>query len=192
MNPMPFHVVLETAKFLAELPKPWFVAGGWAIDLYLNRSLRNHKDVDISVFRHDQLVIQEYFNERGWQLRKYVGNSVELEPWLTGEQLELPDRGIRAERSYQHSTTIDILLSETNGKQWLFHQDSRITHPIETISVYSALGVPILCPEIVLLFKARHLYATDPESLLHREADESDFLAIQGSITLAQRNWLVT
>lgn len=110
---------LRRRSFLQICPKPWLVAGGWAIDLYLNRYLRNHKDVDITVFRPDQLVIQEYFNERGWQLRKYVGNSVELDPWLTGEKVELPDRGIRAELTNKPFTTIDILLSETNGKQFM-------------------------------------------------------------------------
>lgn len=196
LNPVPsvpFQPVLEAARILADLNTPWYAAGGWAIDLYLQQPRRNHKDVDIAVFRRDQLTVQNYFTDMGWQLRKYVGDSGALEQLEVGEQLELPDRGILAEPSEpvgQGLSSIDILLSETDGEQWWYHADPRITHPVQTVGLLSSLGVPILSPEIVLLFKARHLYVADPESLLHRQADDSDFRAIQGSLLAQHRSWL--
>jgi hypothetical protein len=186
-----FQPVLEVAGILAGLDRPWYVAGGWAIDFYLGRRGRDHKDVDIAVFRQDQLAFQGYLTDRGWTLRKYVGNSEELGPWRLGEYLELPDRGALAEPADTGMPSVDLLLSEAEGGRWWFHADPRITHPLDTIGMRSPQGVPILCPEVVLLFKSRHVYlADDPSSLRHRKGDEEDFEAICGSLTAESRAWL--
>ena len=190
MNSDPFQQVLSMAEVLTELDRPWYVAGGWAIDLYLQKRRRNHKDVDIAVFRRDQLAVQNYLMDRGWKLSKYVGNSVALERMEVSKRLELPDRGILAEPEKTGLPAIDIMLSETKDEQWWYHADPRITHPLRTVGLRSKLGVPILSPEIVLLFKARHLYGDDPDSLRHRQADESDFQDIHGSLTAEGRAWL--
>jgi hypothetical protein len=188
--------VLEVARVLADLKAPWYVAGGWAIDLYLNESRRNHKDVDVAVFRRDQLVIQSYLLDRGWELYKYVGDSVAVGRMWVGEQLGLPDRGIlarppaEAERIDAFLPAVDLLLSETDGVRWWYHADLRITHALETVGLRSKIGVPILSPEIVLLFKARHVYESDSESLLHRQADDGDFNAVERWLPAESRSWL--
>ena len=41
----PEHV----AERLAALRCPWYVAGGWAIDLFLGEQTREHEDVEIAV-----------------------------------------------------------------------------------------------------------------------------------------------
>lgn len=33
--------------------KPWFIAGGWVIDIALGRVTREHGDIDICIFRED-------------------------------------------------------------------------------------------------------------------------------------------
>ncbi len=33
---------------------PWWVAGGWALDLWLGRETRVHQDVDLAILRGDQ------------------------------------------------------------------------------------------------------------------------------------------
>jgi Aminoglycoside-2''-adenylyltransferase len=188
--PKPFHVVLEVAEMLYSLDKPWYIAGGWAIDLYLGQQRRNHKDVDIAVFRQDQLAFQGYFLERGWKLWKYIGDSVQVEPWSIGEQLMLPDRGILAEPSDVTMPQIDILLSEIKGDSWYYHADSRITHPLKTLGLRSDLGVPFFSPEIVLLFKARQVSTEEPNDSVYQEKDEKDFQAIRRLLTAEQRAWL--
>jgi hypothetical protein len=44
----------RVGALLAELQCPWYICGGWALDLYLNCVTREHKDVDIAVARSDQ------------------------------------------------------------------------------------------------------------------------------------------
>jgi hypothetical protein len=188
--PRPFHYPLEVAEMLSSLDKPWYIAGGWAIDLYLQRQRREHKDVDIAVFRQDQLVFQEYFLDRGWKLWKYIGDSTNVERWLIGEKLKLPDRGIFAEPSHMAMPRMDILLSEKKGDHWYYHADSRITHPVKTLGIRSDLGIPFFSPEIVLLFKARHVTIDEASDILHRENDEKDFQTVRRLLTAEHRAWL--
>jgi hypothetical protein len=185
-----FHPLLELAGILSVLNMPWYIAGGWAIDLYLHKCRRKHKDIDIAVFREDQLIIQRYFLDQGWRLWKYVGDTEALEPWLPDEKLELPNRGVFVERPHAEIVHIDILLSEKHGKQWWYHRDGRITYPIKTLGMRSDLGIPYLSPEIVLLFKARHLSIDEPNYILHRQADENDFQAIHKLLSAKRRAWL--
>ena len=44
----------EVAAFFAELDAPWWIAGGWAIDLFLGRQTREHEDIDVQILRRDQ------------------------------------------------------------------------------------------------------------------------------------------
>jgi hypothetical protein len=189
-NSQSFRPVLELAGLLSGFKELWFVAGGWAIDLYVQEGRRKHKDVDIAVFRQDQLLLQQYFLTKGWKLWKYVGDSEVLEPWLPGEKLELPDRGVYALPVNTAIRSVDILLSERKGAQWWFHRDTRITHPIKTVGICLDLDIPFLSPEIVLLFKAHHLYTDDSSSLRHRQIDEADFQAVHKLMTTERRTWL--
>ena len=44
--------VQETVDLLYSLPVPWWIAGGWAIDLYLGRQTRPHEDIDVLIQEH--------------------------------------------------------------------------------------------------------------------------------------------
>lgn len=67
MHPEPFQPVLEVASLLRNFKRPWFIAGGWAIDLFFGRVTRNHDDVDVAIFRGDQRELQAYLS--GWDPR---------------------------------------------------------------------------------------------------------------------------
>ena len=38
-------------EHVADLPVPWYVAGGWAIDLFVGQVTRDHQDVDLVIGR---------------------------------------------------------------------------------------------------------------------------------------------
>jgi Aminoglycoside-2''-adenylyltransferase len=51
---MEFAGLRSELEVLSSLRRPWFVVGGWALDLFLGRETRSHKDIDIAIFREDQ------------------------------------------------------------------------------------------------------------------------------------------
>ena len=61
---------LRVKALMAGFEWPWFVAGGWAVDLYLGCVTRTHKDIDFAVLRDNQLDLQQFL--RGWGLTKVL------------------------------------------------------------------------------------------------------------------------
>lgn len=53
-----FREPLTVAHLMNDFPHSWCIASGWAIDLFVNRISRLHKDVDIAIWRSDQLALR--------------------------------------------------------------------------------------------------------------------------------------
>jgi len=67
---------------------PWFIAGGWAIDMAIGRKTREHKDLDIVVFRGQLQDVLDYF--AGWDIGVAIPGEHRLEPVTDKEQVESP------------------------------------------------------------------------------------------------------
>lgn len=156
---------------------PWCVAGGWALDLFLGHPTRPHADVEIAIFRDDQGAIKAHL--AGWQFFKMVGGKRRY--WTNDEPpLALPVHEIHAESAGHPPRGLEVLLNERKGKHWVFRRKKSVRRRMEHVIVKTAHGVPILAPEIVLLYKAK-----DP-----REKDEADFEAARGALGGERREWL--
>ena len=73
-----------------------------------------------------------------------------------------------------------MLLNEIDGQTFRFRRDPAITSPLERAFIRAPGGIPILAPEIVLLYKSGNL-----------DADNwSDFRAILPALDAGRRAWL--
>jgi hypothetical protein len=160
---------------LAGYDRPWWIAGGWAIDLFVGARPRRHDDVDVAVLRRDQQNLAAHLDS--WDLQVVVRPG-ELRPWR-GEWLESPVHELWARRSPADAWTCELLLDDADGDRWVFRRDPRVTHPLAELGVERE-GLPVLVPEIALLFKAK-----DPGP-----KDEADFAAALPLLKPAGRAWL--
>ncbi len=101
---------------MREFEPDWFVAGGWAIDLYLEKVTRPHEDIEIAIFRRDQIALQNYLD--GWVLKKAVNSMLPV--WNQDECLELPIHEIHCFNDTAEPQSLEVLLNETDGDGWLF------------------------------------------------------------------------
>jgi len=44
---------IEVLEWLSPLSEPWWIAGGWALDLFVGQVTRPHGDIDVGIFRRD-------------------------------------------------------------------------------------------------------------------------------------------
>src|SRR5205823_6787653 len=138
------------------LDRPWFICGGWAIDLFLNRVTRAHKDVDIAIRRDDQLAFQAYLFSRNWTLQKAVtGARVH---WWPGEFITLPTHAIWCKHATFQPGFFELLCNEIDDDTFRFRRDKAITQSRSRMWQLTPSGLPILAPEIVLLYKASAPY----------------------------------
>lgn len=154
--------------------KTWFIAGGWAIDLFLGKETREHKDIEIALFRKDQLYLRDYLKE--WDFQKVIKG--EFYPWKN-EFLDLPIHEIHGIEKY-NGQKLEVLLNETKDNDWIFRRDSRISCSLNSVWSYSNTGIPYLNPEIVLLYKVKNT----------REKDHQDFMIIKDYLNSKKKQWL--
>ena len=171
-----FDLPLQIAAVLRDFKPSWFVAGGWAIDLFLEKETRLHQDIEIAVFRKDQAALHDYFD--GWLLRKVVNG--EMVTWHRDEWLTLPIHEVHGCNETAQPSQIEILLNESNQTEWLYRRNENIRRSLVKIQLESSAGVNFLCPEIVLLYKSKN----------PRAKDEQDFQAVVKRLDAERKEWL--
>lgn len=138
----PQQVVDFVNPLMAELPAPWGVAGGWALDLFLGRVTRPHADIDLAIFRQDQLTLRQHL--RQWTFHKLVQGR--REPWSDGEWLSLPTHELHAHQPDQPTNVIEFLLNERNENHWIFRRNPSVTLPLDRALVQAPCDGPSLRP----------------------------------------------
>jgi len=171
-----FDAPLKVWSLMRDFKLNWFVAGGWAIDLYLEKETRPHKDIEITIFRQDQFALQNYLD--GWVLKKAVNGTLLV--WNRGERLESPIHEIHCFFDKAESQSLEVLLNEIDGDKWLYRRNIKVTKPLSKLHLTSNLGMKFLCPEVVLLYKSKR----------PRLKDEQDFEAVLDYLDVRSKEWL--
>ena len=168
----------EAAELFSGCDAPWWVAGGYAIELAAGRVLREHADVDVLLLRRDQVVAQEVLSGWEWWAADPPGA---LRPWAAGETLPVDVHDVWCRPAGDRSWRIQLMLDESSmSGDWVSRRNPEIRRPLALIGDVSESGVPYLLPEIQLFYKAK-----DP-----RPKDNADFAAIRPLLTGAQWSWL--
>ncbi|MDN7242371.1 hypothetical protein QWY14_11205 [Planococcus sp. N028] len=171
---MAFEQCQQIHACMSDFHSPWFIAGGWAIDLFLGKETRSHSDIEIGIFRDDQETLKAYLS--GWSLKKAVKG--QLEEWDDGF-LALPIHEIHG-WNQKEELSLEILLNEREAEHWKFRRDRAITRSLQSVWSFTASGIPYLSPEIVLLYKVKNT----------QEKDESDFFAVLDFLNEEKKRWL--
>lgn len=136
------------AGLLVELDAPWMFAGGFALDLHLNRITRPHDDLDVVVGQEAQSQLPEILSN--W--KSDVPDDGMYQPWTT--VLEPPLYQIHARHpDLPDVLMLDLMLTDFSGGLWHYRRDPRVTLPLAEARLWSAAGWPYLAPQAVLLFK---------------------------------------
>lgn len=166
----------EIARRLAGVHAPWYIAGGWAIDLFLGHQGRAHDDLEIAV-PHDR------FGEIAAALP-------ELDFFVvgSGKAWPLQQAGDAFERLHQTwardpasgKWRIDVFREPSEGGEWVCRRDAGIRLPYHRLIARTADGIPFGRPEVIVLFKAKAA----------RPKDEDDFAAVLPHLDAPARQWL--
>ena len=143
----------DVARRLAGVEAPWYVAAGWAIDLFLGGVLREHEDLEIAVpnTRFDEVVDAldgfEFFV-------------------ITGQRQATPLAEARDRLFDTHQTWVreraagswrlDVFREPSDADTWICRRDPAIRLPYAFLIERTEDRVPYGRPEVVLLFKAKH------------------------------------
>ena len=150
----------EVLRRLAGVDAPWYIAAGWGIDLFLGEQRREHEDIEIAVPRARLAEFLDVFH--GYELQTISSHQT----WVRE-----PGTGL---------WRLDVFAEPSEGDTWVCRRDERIRLPYDQVIERTAEGIPYGSPEIILLFKAKHV----------RPKDESDFAAVLPQLDPDRRAWL--
>ena len=158
----------EAARRFAGVRAPWYVAAGWAIDLFLGGGHREHEDLEVAIPGH--------------RLDDFAGALTGLEIFVVGTPVDgwvTPLEDARHALPETHQTwvgepetglwRIDLFREPSDDETWICRRDERIGMPFAAAILWTDDGIPYGRPEIVLLYKAKHAM---------REKNEADFVAV--------------
>jgi hypothetical protein len=165
----------EVAHRLAGIVTPWYVAAGWALDLFRGGQTRRHGDIEIAIpaasfpevrRRFPDYVFDAAGSGRIWTDATKDEVALTHQTWLrdpaTGQYL------------------LDVFREPHDGDIWICRRDASIRLPYSEIIRRTSDGIPYLTPEWVLLFKAKNM----------RPKDQADFDGVLPLLTGVQRQTL--
>jgi hypothetical protein len=165
------------ADLFRDLAVPWWIAGGWALDLFAGRQTRQHGDLDVEVLRRDQFAVQRHL--AGWDL--HTAEDGELHPWRAGVALGAGINSIWCRRTPDAPWVVQIMFAVAEGETWHYRRHPAIVRPLATLGLRTETGIPFLAPEVQLAYKAR----------AQRPKDDADFALIGPLLDQDRRAWLV-
>lgn len=162
------------ADRLAGLEFDWYVAAGWALDLFHGAQTRPHEDLEIGAPAARFPDVARRFEDCVF----WVPLEGEVTP--AAEDTLRTTHQTWAREVATGKWRVDVFREPHDGSVWICRRDGRIRRPYAEIIEYTADGIPFLAPEIVLLFKAKGT----------RDKDEADFRAVLPKLDQARRRWL--
>jgi hypothetical protein len=158
---------------LAGIDVPWYVAAGWALDLFVSGPSRAHGDIEIGVpaDRFDRVAARfgdcEFFAVGDGHAMPYAEAPAHFHQTWARE---------RATGKWR----FDVFREPADGDTWICRRDTAIRLPYHRLIARTPDGIPYLQPEVTLLFKAKR----------PRPKDEDDLALVLPLLDPRRRAWL--
>jgi hypothetical protein len=166
-------------EWLAPLSVRWWIAGGWALDLFLGEATRSHGDMDVGIFRGDASSVFATLSD--WEFfEAQAGSLTRLE--INAAPRKAVHSSLWCRLRGESRWAFELMLDEGSTDAWIFRRNNAIRRPLEMAIHGSSGGIPYLAPEIQLLYKSKDV----------RPKDQVDFERVVGRLHQEARDWLKT
>jgi hypothetical protein len=166
----------DAARLLTAISAPWWIAGGWALDLFRGAPARPHLDLDVGVLRCDVLSLLEAFST--WQV--FEAKDGQLTSLGGGCVPRRDVHSLWCRPSAAEPWTIEVMLDEGDREVWVYRRERSIRRSMSEVVRKTADRLPYLAPEVQLLYKSK----------APRSRDEVDFAEIRPLLNSDARSWL--
>jgi hypothetical protein len=173
--PEGFGVLEPVVQMCTRLRVPWWLAGGWAIDLWAGYVSRPHNGIDLFMMGSDVEALTAQLGDAVVSVCDAEGRQVpvEVDRLVANERLRLFVDAPGLALSTQ------VAFGGRDGDDWVSERDSAIRCRLDELGG-ERHGVPCLAPRLVLFFRA----------FSFRDQDQADFATALPLLGPGDRQWL--
>jgi len=131
--------------------------------------------VDIAIFREDQRRFRSAFEN--WTCEQVIGGI--MQPWTADGWIAPPIHELHIRTPTDGTSILELLMNERDSSSWVYRRDPRIRRALLD-AVQTHRGIPVLAPEIVLLYKSKAA----------RQLDQADFQRVLPVLSPSAAVWL--
>lgn len=164
------------AAWFSPLRAPWWIAGGWAIDLYLGQQTRLHGDLDVGILRRDLGIVRAQLAD--WEM--FEAKDDVLTPLRAGDDPRANVHSLWCRPAGTAFWVMELMLDDEADGLWVYRRLPTVRRARSEVISRNAAGLPYLAPEVQLLYKAKWL----------RPKDQADFDAVVPRLSEQARAWL--
>ncbi len=164
----------EAAERLQGVAAPWYVLGGWALDLHLGRQTREHDDLEIGVPAHRFAEVRSALSGLEFVV---IGDG---RAWPLNDSTLAAHRQTWVREGAGAPWRLDVIREHWENDIWIYRREPSIRLTADDLIARTSDGIPYARPEVVLLFKAKAV----------REKDEADLAAVLPALEPDRRAWL--
>ena len=205
----------ECNDFFKDCGFTYAICGGWALELFANKQIRTHADVDISIFNEDRKNIVEFMLRKGWNVysppkylelisspdddKIYNSHAVwTIKPNCSFIKLKTePDK----DNIYTHEVLhyeqlnfdfIEIIFNKQKDGKFVFDsvisRNKDITRELDKAILYNE-DIPYIAPEIMLFTISNPGYM---DSDYHKIKNHIDFDSTAPFLPKENKDWLIS
>lgn len=153
----------ELAAWFAGVDVTWGIAGGWALDLWQGNVSREHSDIEIACFRADLPRLLPKLS--GFEIA--IAKNKRLTPWMPDSGLPEDSFSLWLRRGGEILWDFEIVAETERDGSWVYRREPSVQRPISSAFLITARGLPIIAPEIQLLYKCKEPRPKDVNDLRH-------------------------
>ncbi|HVM07417.1 MAG TPA: hypothetical protein VM345_03055 [Acidimicrobiales bacterium] len=170
---------VEVRRIMRDFPHPWWIAGGWALDMFLGRKTREHEDIDVGLFQRDAVAVRSHLRE--WDVQWALGGS--FRAWEPGYVPAPDEDNVWVRPAPDAAWAFQLMLNPGDETTWVYHRVPSITRPFADVILRTGDGIPYLAPEVQLLYKSGSSMGVRPK-------DQVDFDNVVPQLEDERRTWL--
>jgi hypothetical protein len=147
----------DVGTALRDCAVPWWIAGGWALDLVPNAASRAHSDIDISCFRDDCAGLRTSLP--GWEFYgAHRGELIHLD-----KQTPVPTyvHGLWCRPQRATIWHFEVLIEEREAGEWVYRRNRDVRRAVPELCWREASGLSVVRPEVQLLYKSKNARPND-------------------------------
>jgi len=209
--------ILQAQEIFKGCGFEYAICGGFALDMFVGKQLRDHGDFDMCFFKEDRQRVLQFLMDREWPIygrfweenkpiTQYLFykiedlNDPELEKcgfwavkpggWAEMYPLERANKNLYSYKMHEPRLSSFVFIEVGFDNK---EGDNYVVHDNPKVTrpmskaIMYADGIPYLAPEIILFFKTDKFSATHPYL---KPKMETDFKAVMPLLSDEQKSWL--